>query len=224
MIRKYKQSDSQQCRHLFETGLREVNNSFRTNILKTFWKPCVVFGLLTALASILLSLWAAPLCLLFMCLCISFVEVKIIRASEIVGDTEIDSALSTDLADFENYYMDGEGSCMWVAELRGQVVGMVALVHTQNHDPGTTELQRMSVAQAIRGRGVAAKLIKKLVLFARWRHYNRVILGTKSSYCAAVRLYHKCGFKLIGARPMLNGVPHTALTTRIEYLKFELQL
>ncbi|EDO36282.1 predicted protein, partial [Nematostella vectensis] len=109
----------------------------------------------------------------------------------------INSCLQTDLFDIEKSYMYNKGSCMWVAEYDSNVVGMVGLVHSENHPEEVAELQRMSVSSSVRRKGIARKLIFELLEFAREYGYRKIILTTSILQPVARTMYRKLGFQVV---------------------------
>ncbi|XP_030000746.1 N-acetylaspartate synthetase-like isoform X2 [Sphaeramia orbicularis] len=104
-------------------------------------------------------------------------------------------------------------SCLWVAVLEGKVVGLVAAVGHRTQT-GTVELQRMSVDQNCRRRGVGMVLGRKVLEYAVTGGYSTVVLGTTAYNSAAHRLYQSLGFSCVG---VTNG--YTAPGTRQSVLE-----
>ncbi len=88
-------------------------------------------------------------------------------------------------------------SCLWVAELEGKVVGVVAAVSQQRSDD-SVELRRMSVDRSCRRCGVGVALGRKVLEFAVARRCSSVVLGTTAYMRAAHRLYQHLGFQRVG--------------------------
>ena len=99
-----------------------------------------------------------------------------------------------------------DGSCMFVAELNGKVVGMSAVVKKEHHKPGEAELQRVSVSPAFRRQGIATNLSKKIEEFCKEQKYRRIILEATESRYAALALYKKCGFKVMQRVPWAHCI------------------
>jgi putative acetyltransferase len=76
----------------------------------------------------------------------------------------------------------------------GTALGMVALV---DRGDGSAELKRMFVLPHQRGRGVAAALMRTLEDFATAHDIRIVQLETGPLQPAALRLYERCGYRLI---------------------------
>ncbi|XP_077936690.1 N-acetylaspartate synthetase-like isoform X2 [Gasterosteus aculeatus] len=88
-------------------------------------------------------------------------------------------------------------SRLWVAVLRGKVVGIVAAVGQQKPG-GAVELRWMSVDRSCRRCGIGLALGRKVVEFAVAHKYRSVVLGTTSYTSPAHQLYRRLGFRLVG--------------------------
>ena len=217
-IRSYELSDSEHCRELFVQGMLEVLlNPIMQAVYPGFLRKAVVLGVLVAIAVAWLSLWIAfvygIICVILTALLYVHIYLKCHQY--------INSCLTSDLVDIEKYYMINKGSHMWVAEVDGQVVGIVGLTETGNCKLGTGELQRMSVARSCRGRGIARKLLHEVMHFAREYGHARIILSTTSVQTPAIKLYKSVGFKLF------SSIPHPAspyILHDLTYDSFELAL
>ena len=130
-----------------------------------------------------------------------------------------DKSLKADLKDIGETYMSSDGSHMWVAEWNGKVVGMVGLLHDESHEPGVAELYRMYVLSSYRRKGIARKLLERLLCYAREQRYHKIILNTTNAQKAAFDFYKKSVFQLIKVVPFQQKVP-TDLDVR--YFKLEL--
>jgi GNAT superfamily N-acetyltransferase len=95
-----------------------------------------------------------------------------------------------DLGDPETYIL-APGGYIFMAELRDEVVGTVALMREED---GVFELAKMTVAESVRGLGVGRALGEAAVAHARAIGARRVELFTNSSLTPAIALYHTLGF------------------------------
>lgn len=89
------------------------------------------------------------------------------------------------------------GSCFWIAELKGKVVGIVAAVGHQKLG-GAVELRRMAVDQNLRQQGIGFALGQKVLEFAEANKCSSVFLGTTAYTPAAHKLYKRLGFHCVG--------------------------
>jgi ribosomal protein S18 acetylase RimI-like enzyme len=98
-----------------------------------------------------------------------------------------------------------------LAEIDGQAAGLV-WAKVDGEDPGTVNLFQMWVDPAWRGRGVARALLDTAVAWARERGAHTVGLGVNSANRAAVTLYERAGFRVLGEAYPMAGAPG-----RLEY-------
>jgi len=64
--------------------------------------------------------------------------------------------------------------------------------------PGKIELIYIGVSQNARGKGIARELIIRFFNFSKKKGYSSVILSVEKENIAAISLYKKMGFKIIG--------------------------
>lgn len=93
-----------------------------------------------------------------------------------------------------------------VAEVDGQAAGLV-WAKVDGEDPGTVNLFQMWVDPAWRGRGVAALLLDTAIAWARERGAHTVGLGVNCANGAAVALYRRAGFRVLGEAYPMAGAP-----------------
>lgn len=110
----------------------------------------------------------------------------------------VQHSLADDLADIPFHYLTPPGSHFWVAELDGQVVGIVGI---QRRSDAEAELRRMSVATQHRRQGVGWMLLETAEAFCRKQGYQRIRLTTVDLLQPAIALYQKFGFQLVGQEP-----------------------
>jgi GNAT superfamily N-acetyltransferase len=103
----------------------------------------------------------------------------------------------------------------YVAEEGGRWVGLVTGVFDEPNGSRFT-LHGMFVEPAARGRGVGTALVDAVTGWARERGATELYLGVTSMNHAAIRLYHRCGFRPTGQREPLR---HTPAETVLEMVR-----
>ena len=103
----------------------------------------------------------------------------------------IRESLEGDLADISGNYLDQPGSCSWIAEMDGEIKGMVGIQRVSDEE---AELRRTSVASDARGQGIGRKLLDTVENFCRERGYARVCLTTDMLLKPAISLYRNSGY------------------------------
>lgn len=105
-------------------------------------------------------------------------------------------------------------TCYFVVEMEGEILGGCGIAPLQMPDEGlykTTqlcELQKMYFAPKLRGKGIAAEVLKLCLNFAKNEGYTVCYLETLPYMKAAQQLYLKAGFNYID-KPM-GATGHTS--------------
>ncbi|XP_001516486.1 N-acetyltransferase 8-like [Ornithorhynchus anatinus] len=192
-IRRYREEDFEAVWDIFTRGtLEHVPVTFR-HLLKQARTYLLLLGILLALfvgsEPIYPVLLALPV--------LSAATWFIIR---LPWSGYLKNARRTDMSDIRKFYLSEEGSCFWVAESSGRVVGMVGCLPEEGPPRGEKKLRllHMFVDQGHRGQGIAKALARTLLQFARARGYTEVILTTSSVQYAAQRFYEGLGFLKVG--------------------------
>lgn len=107
------------------------------------------------------------------------------------------NSLHTDMCDISKSYFSEAGSCFWVVECEGQVVGMVGALPTEKPTLRKEQLQmlHLNVALEHRRRGIAKALVRTVLQFAAHQGYREVVLTTSMLQHAALALYQRLGFQ-----------------------------
>jgi GNAT superfamily N-acetyltransferase len=115
---------------------------------------------------------------------------------------EVDAAgLDHDVADWQAEYDGAAGVMLIVVDPAGEVVGTAAV---RRLAPEVTELKRMWLRPDHRGRGLAARLMDRVLDEARALGGRVLRLDSEARLAAAVRLYRRYGFQEIAD---YNGNP-----------------
>ncbi|RIX50323.1 GNAT family N-acetyltransferase [Paenibacillus nanensis] len=96
------------------------------------------------------------------------------------------------MSDLYAYY-NQPGRAYWVIEHGGEVVGGCGIAPFADLED-VCELQKMYLLKAVRGSGIAAKLLDTALSFAA-KHYGKCYIETLSNMHAANRFYVKHGFE-----------------------------
>ena len=104
-------------------------------------------------------------------------------------------SLNDDLADICRHYLDSPDNHFWVAETDGGIKGILGM---QRRSDEEAELRRMSVASDARRQGIGLGLLKTAEDFCRERGYRRIALTTVTLLVAAIPMYRKSGYRLVG--------------------------
>ena len=105
----------------------------------------------------------------------------------------VDHSLLEDLADIPANYLNQSRNSFWVAEIGGQVKGMVGI---QQRSTEEAELRRMSVAGDARRQGVGWKLLDTVETFCLDQNYSQIYLATVTHLQPAISMYQKNGYQL----------------------------
>jgi GNAT superfamily N-acetyltransferase len=97
-------------------------------------------------------------------------------------------------AGFDGYLTTPQRAGFWVAELRGEIVGMTGLF-----DRGANgEVEPVVVTEAARDKGIGHLLINKAVDEALARGYEYLAIRPVARNLAAIRRFHAAGFRTLG--------------------------
>lgn len=97
-----------------------------------------------------------------------------------------------DIEHIRDAYFDDERHHFWVAEVDGQVVGMIGIAGEEDH---TAEIRRLRVAPEFQDTNVAETLLTVAVEHCRQHGFLKVRLDTRFQRDAAVDLFDSIGFQ-----------------------------
>lgn len=86
------------------------------------------------------------------------------------------------------------GKC-FVAESGQAIIGVYILLSTK---PGTVELVNIAVSEKEQGKGVGEHLTMDAIRRSRRMGYKTIEIGTGNSSFGQLKLYQKCGFRIVG--------------------------
>ncbi|KAL9961736.1 hypothetical protein ACROYT_G030739 [Oculina patagonica] len=216
IIRSYQNFDNQDCLDLFKEGNDHwINLALRLDFPRYCWYIAVVGVLALSTAAFT---WSTYIACLYIGVSI-IISVLFYCNTYKNGKEYLYCSLKEDLKDIGKSYMSSEGCHMWVAEWNGKVVGMVGLLHNENHEPRVAEIKRMYVLSSLRRKGIARKLFERLLSYAKGQRYEKIVLSTTSANTGAILFYKKYGFQLIQVLPFPQGLP---TDLRLYYFKLHL--
>lgn len=137
---------------------------------------------------------------------------KIIRASLVEFDVPKQGTVYSDPttdALFE-LFNQTPGSCYFIAEQDGVLLGGCGIYPTAGLPSGYAELVKLYLTSASRGKGIGKMLLNKCFEAAADLGYTHLYLESFPQLARAVSLYHKAGFKSIDGA--LGNSGHFACT------------
>ncbi|XP_058539657.1 N-acetyltransferase 8 [Neofelis nebulosa] len=186
-IRKYRENDRTRVLDVFSQGMNEHIPTTFCHILKLPRTLVLLLGVPLTLflfsGSWVLALIASLILLAALRFLSRYPWTKFIAMS-----------LRTDMSDITKTYLGKPGSCFWVVEAEGQVVGIMGVL------PATLQKEKLQllhlcVAPEHRGQGIAKALVRTALQFARDQGYSQVILITSMVQHSAWALYQHMGFQ-----------------------------
>lgn len=137
---------------------------------------------------------------------------RIIRASIEEFGVPVEGTAHTDPTTDNLYQLfRAPGSIYWVTEEEGTLLGGCGIYPTDGLPDGYAELVRFFLTPAARGKGHGKALMQRSLTSARELGYTHLYLETFGEMSAAVGMYEKMGFRLIGAP--LGDSGHYSCTT-----------
>ena len=106
----------------------------------------------------------------------------------------IATSISGELSHLPEVFSAAKRNAFWVVEIDGQIAGMFGI---EGRSEDSTELRRMYLDRAHRGRGIAQRMLQCAETRARELGFLTIILSTAEIQEAALAFYRKCGYKLV---------------------------
>jgi len=122
-----------------------------------------------------------------------------------LGEEMDASGIDHDVADWQAQYHGVAGVMLIVVDPAGRIVGTAGV---RRLEPSVIELKRMWLRPACRGRGLARRLMDRVLEEARALGGRVLRLDSERRLEAAIRLYRSYGFEDITD---YNGNPHAEL-------------
>ncbi|WP_119168013.1 GNAT family N-acetyltransferase [Algihabitans albus] len=101
----------------------------------------------------------------------------------------------------ENYFTGRRGDLMLVAQDKGEVVGFLQALRSEND---LLVIDLIAVAQTATRQGLACAMIGKLAAEEAGRQALRLRVGTQAANLPSCRLYESLGFRLAEAKTVLH--------------------
>ncbi|ANB57498.1 FR47-like family protein [Anoxybacillus sp. B7M1] len=114
-------------------------------------------------------------------------------AKEYGWNEQFEALVAQIVADFINHYNPDKERC-WIAEMNGDIVGSVMVVHESD---AIAKLRLLLVDPQARGLGLGTHLVQECIRFAKRKEYQKLVLWTNSVLIAARHIYQKLGFTLV---------------------------
>lgn len=115
------------------------------------------------------------------------------------------------IGDPQAAFLEGGGR-IFIAEAAGEPVGCCALIRIEDG----FEVSKMTVTPAMRGRGLARRLLRACEAAARDSGAERLYLETNSALKPAIALYESEGFTHLPARPTPYARADVFMEKRLE--------
>lgn len=125
--------------------------------------------------------------------------------SKIIKQTFIDfgaehhegTVFSDPTTDYLYEYFDIDKALCWVAEESGTILGCGGIYPTEGLPDSYTELVKLYLSAAGRGRGIGKTIFQKCLQSAQEAGYKNIYLESLPEFNKAVSIYEKAGFKHI---------------------------
>ena len=89
------------------------------------------------------------------------------------------------------------GSCYWILEMDGKMMGGSGIYPTEGLPDGCCEVVKLYLMPEARGKGYGKQLIQQCFESARQSGYKQVYLETMPELKMAVGMYEQCGFEYL---------------------------
>jgi DNA-binding MarR family transcriptional regulator/GNAT superfamily N-acetyltransferase len=120
-----------------------------------------------------------------------------IYAKEYGWDLTYEALVARITADFIDNFNPKRERC-WIAELDGERVGSVFVVHKSDE---VAKLRLLILDPKARGLGLGRRLVEECLRFATSAGYSSMTLWTQSILTTARGIYERAGFKLVAEEP-----------------------
>uniref|UniRef100_A0A8C6T118 N-acetylaspartate synthetase n=1 Tax=Neogobius melanostomus TaxID=47308 RepID=A0A8C6T118_9GOBI len=208
VVREFESRDEQDVRRIFSEGMREMVTDTAFRGLRHHPESLLIYLVMT-------GVWISSCWWVIVLLPVAILYARCYFSHRVTLNST-KHALRTDMADIERFYTKAPGSCVWVAVMNNQVVGLVA---AKKRSREVVELMRMSVDHRYRCRGVGMVLGRRVVEYASTQGFAKVVLGTTNYTQAPHNLYRRLGFQCVGVTNgyTVSAAPGPSLLERLFY-------
>lgn len=123
----------------------------------------------------------------------------VLYAEQYGWNAQFEALVAQVVADFVTHFNPDRDRC-WIAEMDGEKVGSVFVVHDREHD-GVAKLRLLLVEPKARGLGLGTRLVRECIRFAQRRGYRKLMLWTNDVLVEARHIYEQAGFTLVEREP-----------------------
>ncbi|HEX6544096.1 MAG TPA: helix-turn-helix domain-containing GNAT family N-acetyltransferase [Ktedonobacterales bacterium] len=123
----------------------------------------------------------------------------VLYAEQYGWNAQFEALVAQVVADFVTHFNPDRDRC-WIAEMDGEKVGSVFVVHDHEHD-GVAKLRLLLVEPKARGLGLGTRLVRECIRFAQRRGYRKLMLWTNDVLVEARHIYEQAGFTLVEREP-----------------------
>jgi GNAT superfamily N-acetyltransferase len=106
----------------------------------------------------------------------------------------IATSINGELSHLREIFSEARRNAFWVVAVDEQIVGMFGI---ESRSADSTELRRMYLDRAHRGRGIAQRMLQSAEARARDLGFSKMILSTAEIQEAALAFYRKSGYQLV---------------------------
>jgi GNAT superfamily N-acetyltransferase len=106
----------------------------------------------------------------------------------------IATSINGELSYLRDIFSESKRNAFWVVEMDAQIIGMFGI---ERRSEDSTELRRMYLDRAYRGRGIAQRMLQCAEARARVLGFSKLILSTAEVQEAALAFYRKRGYQLV---------------------------
>jgi GNAT superfamily N-acetyltransferase len=106
----------------------------------------------------------------------------------------IATSIEGEMSHLRDIFSEAKRNAFWVVAIDEKIAGMFGI---ESRGEDSTELRRMYLDQAYRGRGIALRMLQCAEARARDLGFSKMILSTAEIQEAALAFYRKSGYQLV---------------------------